>query len=227
MFPCAAWETTRITTTTITGLATSAGTPYSTTGVSNDAVRIIGYCDFASGLATVGSWASSCTTLQLFGPGVKKPGDVVQTVSGTTTSVGTTTSATFAALSSGQTVALTPTAAMNLVRVASQGTIGGSANIQAGLQISHTISAVTTLIGNPTSSYVTSSSNPAVTSILLLDAPGVTSAVTYGFQGKTGSGTMDYPFTSTGSFLEATEIMGALDAPANDNSNPGIFAMTG
>src|ERR1035441_4231416 len=66
IFPCAAWESTRVTTTTITGLAATSGVLYSTTGVSSDSVRIIGYCDYSSGLATAGAWASACLTLQTF-----------------------------------------------------------------------------------------------------------------------------------------------------------------
>ncbi len=82
VFACAAWEGTLVTTGTM-GSGPSddtAGTLVATTGVTADAVRIIGYCSFENGLVAAGSWASSCTTLQVFGPGVKKPGDTIQSV---------------------------------------------------------------------------------------------------------------------------------------------------
>jgi len=77
-YPCSSWETTRQTSTTITGLSTSPGTLYTTTGVSNDAVRIIGYAEYANGLTTAGLYASVPTTLQLMGPGVARPGTIIQ-----------------------------------------------------------------------------------------------------------------------------------------------------
>lgn len=80
VFPCTSWEYALKTTTTINSGSTSGGTLYAAVGVSLDAVRIVGFCDFSSGLATAGVWASSCVTLQVFGPGIKKPGDIVQTV---------------------------------------------------------------------------------------------------------------------------------------------------
>ncbi len=82
VFACAAWESTLQTSTTIgVGSPTNtAGALLAPTGVASDAVRIIGFCEFANGLTTAGVWTSSCTTLQVFGPGVKKPGDTVQSV---------------------------------------------------------------------------------------------------------------------------------------------------
>jgi hypothetical protein len=78
LFPCASWEYALRTSTTINASATNPGVLYAGTGVAADAVRIIGYCEYGSGLTTAGVWASSCTALQLFGPGIKKPGDQVQ-----------------------------------------------------------------------------------------------------------------------------------------------------
>ena len=80
IFPCTSWEYTLKTTVSISAGATNGGTLYVPTGVTLDAVRIIGYCDFSAGLATAGTYASACTGLQVFGPGVKKPGDPVQSI---------------------------------------------------------------------------------------------------------------------------------------------------
>lgn len=68
-------------TTGISGSATSSGTFYTPNGTSltSKAYRILGYLEYGSGLTTAGSYASTPTTIQLFGPAIKKPGDVVQT----------------------------------------------------------------------------------------------------------------------------------------------------
>ena len=214
IYPCKSWETNRVTSTTITGLATSSGVLYATAGVSSDAVRIIGYCEYTAGLATAGAWSSACTTLQVLGPGISKPGEIVQgPITNSSTTAATTTSATFAALTSGQTQAITPTSTVNLIRITTFGTIQQSASGNAFIQIARG----STLIGNPTELGVTVNSATPL-SLTVLDAPGTPiSLQTYGYQGKTSAGTLSYPPANTGVYLELNEIMGALEAPANDN----------
>jgi len=74
------------TTAASTNGGSSAGTHYANVStITNTPFRIIGYLEWATGLATAGTWASGPTTIQLFGPGIKKPGDLVQKV---TTSTG-------------------------------------------------------------------------------------------------------------------------------------------
>lgn len=135
VYPCAAWESTRVTTSTITGLSTSPGTLYVGTGVSNDSVRIIGFADYASGLATAGLYASTPTTLQLMGPGIYKPGEIVQTV---TSQVGTTANGTtvipvdntIPQITEGiefLTATISPTTAPNLLRISNAGFYSHSA----------------------------------------------------------------------------------------------------
>ena len=48
---------------------------------------------------------------------------------------------------------------------------------------------------------------------MALDLPGVATSVTYGFQGKTGAGTLTYGGASAGTLLILDEIMGALPNP--------------
>ena len=73
------------------GAGNSAQVFYSGAGVSsNSAFRILGYFEYASGLATPGSYATAPTKVQLFGPGMKKPGDVVQTQYNLTSTTSTT-----------------------------------------------------------------------------------------------------------------------------------------
>ncbi len=222
IFPCSSWEYTRVTTTTITGLATSGGTPYTTTGLGTDSVRIIGFCDFASGLATVGSWASSCTTIQPFGPGIKRPGEVVQAVSVNTTTQGTTSSATIAALSTSPSLAITPTASMNLIKATTIGSLGnGGTGAAEQLQFARG----STLIGTP----VFASNNAVWRSfpitLITYDLPASTASQTYQFQGSTSTNTLTYPTGSgNNAYIELQEIMGALE-PANDDLQP--LSMTG
>jgi hypothetical protein len=225
MYPCANWETNRVTSTTITGLATSPGTLYATTGNSNDAVRIIGYCDFASGLATAGSWASACTTLQLMGPGIKKPGDTVQgPYAATATATATSTSST--KVEANPTVAITPSSTPNLIHVHSAGggvALSATGACMATLSRGATYNAVTT---GGTSAIANTVGNVIVTPMPLdaLDAPGTASSVTYvPFVWSAGSYNCVWNQTTGSaapvSYIEVYEIMGALE-PTNDNAKP-------
>jgi len=75
-----------VTTAAGTAGGNNAGTHYANvSAITNTPFRILGYLEWATGLATAGTWASGPTTIQLFGPGIKKPGDLVQKV---TTSTG-------------------------------------------------------------------------------------------------------------------------------------------
>jgi hypothetical protein len=125
IFACSSWESTLKTSVTISAGAVTGGTLYTTAGVSLDAVRIIGYCDFANGLTAAGTWASACTTLQVLGPGIKKPGDVIQTAFNTTGAVATGTTPlpsddTIPQITEGDqymSQAITPTATPNLLEI--------------------------------------------------------------------------------------------------------------
>lgn len=59
------------------GAADSAGVLYSTTLRSSVAMRVLGYGEWGSGLATAGTWASGPTKVQYFQPGVALPGQVL------------------------------------------------------------------------------------------------------------------------------------------------------
>lgn len=183
VFPCATWEHTLPTTTTIGGSSNTGGTLYATTGVVADAVRIIGFCSFGSGLATAGTWASSCTSLQVFGPGIAKPGDVVQTVFAQTSTPVTTSSGTF--IASNVTASITPTSAVNLVSINSYAAlqIGAASTVQIGLRLNRTVVATSTTTSiAPSYNFGYTGSAPSTvnaTPFVMLDAPGVTTATTY------------------------------------------------
>lgn len=60
------------------GAADSIGVAYAGAAVSAKPFRILGYLEWTSGLAAAGTWSAAPDGVQLFGPGIKKPGDIVQ-----------------------------------------------------------------------------------------------------------------------------------------------------
>lgn len=186
--------------------ATSAGVFYTPSGttVSSKAFRILGYIEYNStGLVTAGTYATGPNFIQAFGPGVRKPGEVVQMPTSNTATVGSTTSAAFVALTNTPSQAITPTSAANPIRVTSQGTGILSTTGSAFLQILRGGSA----IGNPVNLSATNGLS-APTILIWLDMPNSISAQTYTLQGKTSAGTLSYPGASTGHYFELQEIMG-------------------
>lgn len=230
IYPCVAWESTLKTSTTISAGATAAGQLYATTGVGNDAVRIVGYCDFASGLVTAGAWASTCTTLQVVGPGTKKPGDVVQTIYASSTASTTSSGSTPTATS--LTGSVSPSTSMNLIRATANGTfingsggVGATANAQIRRGTSTGVGSVAQLS--------TASSINAITAQVTLDAfdlPATTSATSYTvyvWETNAGGNAVWNGSTLT-TTLVINEIMGFdVREPANDNLNPGVFSQAG
>lgn len=69
------------------GGADSSATVYTGTAVTSKPFRILGYLTWESGLGTVGNWSAAPTVIQMYSPGVKKPGELVQRVVTDTTSV--------------------------------------------------------------------------------------------------------------------------------------------
>jgi hypothetical protein len=190
--------------TAISASATSAGIFYTGSAVTSKALRILGYLDFSTGQATAGTWATAPDKIQLFGPGSKKPGDVVQTVHGNTSSSGSTASATFADLSGGFTLAITPTNAANRVRTMFSGTAGISAAGTASVQMLRG----TTVIGWPMTIQNAGGAGQCGLTQEFIDAPGVTTATTYKFQGKTNVANLTYPSSGAGLVVVLQELMG-------------------
>lgn len=221
LFPCVAWENSLKTTTTISAGATSNGTPYAAVGVASDAVRIVGYCDYASGLATAGSWISACTTLQVMGPGSKKPGDVVQTIhqNVSTATTGTTVipyDSTIPQITEGDqylSQAVTPTTTPNLLQVQYQTVLSVSTGTQIIAALfqdatANALSAVVTTNASSTSPHVLTGFYQALalttSSTTFRVRAGINTAGTMTFNGTAGNpelGVMN-------SFIRVTEIMG-------------------
>jgi hypothetical protein len=170
------------------GGADTAGIFYAGSTITSKAYRIIGYMEWADGLATAGTWDVGPTKIQLYGPGIPKPGDVVQRVRGTTTTSTTTTSTTYQ--NTGVSVAITPTSKINLIEVSAVGAgqIGGTAeNILADLHRDSTIIGVGITMG-------TAANLTAMIANEALDFPSLTSAITYMVKVKSNGGqSITYP----------------------------------
>lgn len=108
------------------GVAISAGSGtagifYSASTITSKAFRILGYMDFPAGQVTAGAWATAPTKLQPMGLGVKKPGEVLQTLFMTTAAPATADSTTVYKASTVQ-KSVTLSATCNLVDVEAAGT---------------------------------------------------------------------------------------------------------
>lgn len=67
-------------TTAMSAGATSAGVFYTPAGttLTNKAYRIVGYVEFSGGQVTAGTYLTAPSKAQMYGPGVKLPGDLIQ-----------------------------------------------------------------------------------------------------------------------------------------------------
>lgn len=198
-------------TTPISGSATSAGVFYSPNGttVSSKAYRILGYIEYNStGLTTPGTYASGPNFIQVFGSGIRKPGEVVQIQTTSYSTVGSTSSGGFANLASGQTKTITPTSAANPIRVYSAGNVTTNATSNVGFR---QVRGAGTAVGLPTFQNIPGSTAVYNLSILTWDFPNSISSLTYQIQGSTGAGTLNYPtstFGASGAVIELQEIQG-------------------
>ncbi|MCK1445433.1 hypothetical protein IVB43_23900 [Bradyrhizobium sp. 48] len=188
------------------GTATSTGVFYTTAAQSSVPIRILGYLEWGSGLVSAGVWATAPTKTVLSGPGMRKPGDAVQTKTASSTSNATSTSLTPA--NTGLSVSISPVSAVNLVQVYSTATIAQSTNNV----VTHVrLARGGTFVG--TSKKLLSQAGNALfapTSLSTFDLPGTTSSTNYALQYWNGSaGTAVLNGTDgDGSEITATEIQG-------------------
>lgn len=202
--------------------ASAAGTFYTTAAQTSKAFRILGYMDWSAGLATAGTWASGPTTIQMFGPGVKKPGEVVQTVRSATGAVATGTTVlpvddTIPQNTEGNqylTQAITPTSTVNLLDVSYQAMVAAS----AGPQIASALfqdSTVNALVASATENA--GSNQPFILTGRYVAVASTISSTTFNVRaGPSSAATVTFNGVSGGrlfggvnnSFIEIREIMG-------------------
>jgi hypothetical protein len=182
-------------------------------GLTGKAVRIIGYLEATE--TTAGTWATAPSKIQVFGPGVKKPGDVVQTVfvqNGT----GASTGGTFA--SSNVTGTITPTSAVNLIAIDASVTIntGAAAVVTAAVRRGTSLNVSQSEQIGGTGTGANDFGIDGVLAFSVLDAPATTSSTSYAiyFNSSTGSSSV------VNGHIKVQEIMGALEEPANDAGVP-------
>lgn len=115
-------ESVPISSTAIGAASNSAGVFYTGVAVTSKAFIILGYIEWNNAGLTAGTWTTTnLFNVQSMGPGIKKPGDIVQTAMATTTT-GASTAA--LAYTTGLTQAITPTSSANLIEIAASGRIG-------------------------------------------------------------------------------------------------------
>jgi hypothetical protein len=98
------------------GAADTTQTIYTGTAVTSKAIRILGYLEYSSGLATAGTYASAPTKVQLAGAGISLPGMPVQ-VRYTYNETGSTTSSTTMVDVTNGSLTITPTSTCNIIEV--------------------------------------------------------------------------------------------------------------
>ncbi len=122
------------------GGADSAQVAYSAAARTTKNFRIVGYATWESGLGTAGAWSAGPTRAVLMGPGIKRPGEVVQELhvaSGATDTTTTTIPEDDSIPQSGegkewQTLAITPKSAANILTHDASLLLGGSCAIAVG-----------------------------------------------------------------------------------------------
>lgn len=159
------------------GAADSPGVIYTGVAVTSKAFRILGYMDWGSGLTTAGTYATAPTEVQLFGPGIKRPGEVVQIIQmQTSTDTPTSVNGQGNRVITTMAQAITPTASPNLIRVHGVGglfstSVSSSAN--AVIYRNNTQVVTNAIQMYPQSFYISG------LSMLGLDKPGTTASTTY------------------------------------------------
>ena len=193
----------------------SAGIIYTASGQTAKPFRKIGFASYESGLTTAGTWNVSPTRLQLFGPGIKSPGDVVQITETVDTTTRTTTSNSYT--SSGVAVTLTPTSAANPMQLLLfAGTDNATASQTNFFDIERGATSLSGVLGTDSlANLAKMNTNAGVMPFLiaLTDDPHTNSALTYTLYWKvtasTGTlGARNGGLNTQPTVLRVSEIMG-------------------
>lgn len=198
-------------TTGISGSATSLGTFYTPNGtsLSSKAFRILGYVEYNStGLTTAGTYATAPNFVQLFGPGIKKPGDVIQLAYNSSNTATSTTSSTFQ--TTGLSVTMSPSSAANPIRIDWQGTAQTNSGSASGCFV-QMFRGSTGLAASLTCDVNSAVALNGGVGGNLLDLPNTTSATIYAAKVKNADNVTTVLFpsgTNAGSTMLVQELMG-------------------
>lgn len=184
----------------------------SASAVTGKAIRILGYVE-ATWVSGTG-WSTTPSLVQIFGPGIKKPGDTVQRLFSTNITQTSTTTSYAAATNFNQ--AITPTSAANLIYAHAEANYQTTANDGSNAQLSRG-TGCSTLIGN---NAVLSGSTSVIgmAPVTGFDSPNTASPVTYALCIKSGVNGATSINGNAGNISSMTleEIMSAIE-PANDD----------
>jgi len=172
------------------GAADNAQTFYTGTAVTSKAYVVLGYAEWGALGLTAGTWTTTnLAALRLYGPGVRLPGDTVQTKSCYSASGSTLGSTTWTNVT-GASIAVTPTAACNVILLKfdgrAQATAGGAGVnsevlnrlARGGTQLS---TASTNVVGNVSGAGANLQSDGTM-AMSGVDWPNATSSQTYTVQ---------------------------------------------
>jgi hypothetical protein len=156
-------ETAQPTVTAVSAGSTSAQTWYGSVGLTGKSFRILGYVE--STQATAGTWASTPSKIQLFGPGQKKPEDRVKIIY--TSGTGS--------------VSISPTSACDVIRFNSSGVLIIN-NATANITFSRNATILITQVIGVTGAALAG----GLCGIETLDLPNTTAATTYSIANSAG-----------------------------------------
>ena len=158
------------------GAADSAGVFYTGTAVTSKAFRILGYLEWSLTGLTAGTWTTTnLLYVQAFGPGIYKPGDVIQRNLNSTVVETSTTSSTYQTTNAA--AGITLTSAANLVRVSMGGLTRNSNSSNTTTILS--MFRDSTQIGSSQQFFSGSGVATAYLSDEWIDKPNSTSLITY------------------------------------------------
>ena len=184
-----------------------AGTFYATSALTNRPIRILGFVEYNStGLTTAGTYSRVPDTVQVFGPGIYKPGESIQHYQTTGTNGTITASTSFVTTG----IAITPTvvSAANIMEIEwSGGMAASSASTTNLVQLARGTINNTNLIGSVPMVFGASSGVQATGVTRVLDKPNVAGGQSYSLQMKSDSGSNVY-MTGTIYQMSYREIMG-------------------
>lgn len=187
----------------VTPVGSTAQTWYCDASVTSRAYTLVGYIAYNSGLATNGLYVSNPNIMQLYGPGVALPGQVVGTSTDNTATTQSTTNASYTLLGTSLRANYTRQAASNVLKITTVGTAQASTTAGVGIQIARN----STLLGfgvEPNTNAAGGTAWP-ITNIAY-DGPQTVSANSYQIFGKASAGTVTYPASSTGAIISVEEI---------------------